>query len=167
MRHSDIDAHQLGNRAHQASRLPKRLLEYHAQRQTHFNRQIRIHRLTTRCRAPWSRSHRKCILADPNGQITTPPQAFVIFGAVGHAVLLLWNLVTTISVELVRHLQHPQEVRPQPISVERGSMQQRPRWLWGGWKSKLTVIFPPLIAPVWNALLRGLWMGWDDVGIVP
>ncbi|MFT6932910.1 MAG: hypothetical protein ACJAXT_001610, partial [Paracoccaceae bacterium] len=39
--------------------------------------------------------------------------------------LLLRDLGATISVELVRHLQHPQEDRLQQVSVERGSMQQR------------------------------------------
>ncbi|MFT4782704.1 MAG: hypothetical protein ACI9IV_000433, partial [Paracoccaceae bacterium] len=42
-----------------------------------------------------------------------------------HPTLLLRDLGATISVELVRHLQHPQEDRLQQVSVERGSMQQR------------------------------------------
>jgi hypothetical protein len=96
----------------QALRLPKRLLEHHAQRQTHFNRQIRIHRLATRCRAPWSRPHRKCIFADSNSQIATPPQAFIVIGAVGHPMLLLRDLSATISVEFVRHSRHPDGNKP-------------------------------------------------------
>jgi hypothetical protein len=39
-------------------------------------------------------------------------------------MLLLGDLVTAISVELVRHLQHPELKRPHPISAERGAMQQ-------------------------------------------
>tara|TARA_R100001369_G_scaffold59531_1_gene86365 strand:- start:931 stop:1167 length:237 start_codon:yes stop_codon:yes gene_type:complete len=39
-------------------------------------------------------------------------------------MLLLGDLVTAISVELVRHLQHPERKRPHPISAERGAMQQ-------------------------------------------
>jgi len=42
--------------------------------------------------------------ADPNRQIATPPQAFVVLCIVRHTVLLLRNLVATNSVEFVRHL---------------------------------------------------------------
>ncbi len=44
------------------------------------------------------RTHRKCILADPNSQIATLPQAFIVLGAVGHTTLLLRDLGATISV---------------------------------------------------------------------
>jgi hypothetical protein len=63
--------------------------------------------------------------ADPDRQITASPPAFVVLGPIGQPMLLLRDLITMIGVELVRHLQHPQEKRPQPISVDRGSMQQR------------------------------------------
>jgi hypothetical protein len=38
---------------------------------------------------------------------------------------LLRDLGATISVEFVRHIQHPKEDRPQPISAEWRSLQQR------------------------------------------
>jgi hypothetical protein len=82
-------------------------------------------RLATRCYARWSRPHRKGVIADPNRQITTLPQAFVILCVIGHPALLLWDLVATISVGFMRHLKHPQENRPQPISAEWGALQQR------------------------------------------
>ena len=125
MWHRDINAQKLGNGAHQAMCLPKWLLENHAKCQTHLNRRIGIDRLATRCRARWSRPHRKRVIANPNRQIATLPQAFVLLCAVGHLLLLLWDLVATISVEFVRHLKHPQENRPHIISAVLGSLQQR------------------------------------------
>jgi hypothetical protein len=71
-----------------------------------LNRQIRKDRLATRCRARWSPPHRKRVIADPNRQIATLPQAFVVLCAFGHPLLLLQDLGATISVEFVRHLQH-------------------------------------------------------------
>ncbi|MEP3333537.1 hypothetical protein, partial [Sedimentitalea sp.] len=35
------------------------------------------------------------------------------FSPVGHSMPLLWDLVTMISVELVRHSQHPEGYKPQ------------------------------------------------------
>ncbi len=125
MWHRDINAQKLGNGAHQALCLPQLLLENHAKCQTHLNRQIKIDRLATRCRARWSRPHRKRVIADLNRQISTLPQAFVVLCAVGHVLLLLWDLVATISVKFVRHLKHRQENRPHPISAVLGSLQQR------------------------------------------
>jgi hypothetical protein len=81
--------------------------------------------LTTRGCSTWSRPQLKRVVADPNRQITAPPQAFIVLGTVGHPTLLLRDLGATISVELVRHLQHPQEDWTQPVSVQWGSMQQR------------------------------------------
>lgn len=100
MRHRDIDVQQLGNRAHQAFGLAKRLPKHHAQRQTHLYRNIRIDRLAIRCRARWGQPYRKRVITDPNRQITTPPQAFVVLCAVGHPAPLLRDLVATISIEL-------------------------------------------------------------------
>ncbi len=65
------------------------------------------------------------LFANPNRQITAQPQALVLLRPVGHPMLLLRDLVTTIDVELVWHLRHPRANRPHPISVGRGSVQQR------------------------------------------
>ena len=54
------------------------------------------------------------ILGDSNSQIATPPWAFIIIGAVVQTTLLLRDFGATFSIEFVRHLQHPQEVRLQP-----------------------------------------------------
>jgi hypothetical protein len=48
-------------------------------------------------------------------------------GTVGHPTLLLWDHGPTISVEFVRHIQHPQEHRPQPVSVEQGVHATTPK----------------------------------------
>lgn len=43
--------------------------------------------------------------------------AFVVLRSVDHPLLLLRNIVATIDAEIVRHPQHPQDSRPQPISA--------------------------------------------------
>jgi hypothetical protein len=83
--------------------LAQRLLENQAQRQTQLYREIGVLWLTARGCSAWSRPQLKRVVTDPNRQITAPPKAFVIFRPVGHPMLLLRDLVTTISVELVRH----------------------------------------------------------------
>jgi hypothetical protein len=92
--------------------LPQRLLEDHAQCQAKLDCQIRVIRLTTRGCSTLSRPQFKRVAADPDRQITAPPQALVVFRLVGHSLLLLRNFVASISVELVRHIQHPQENKP-------------------------------------------------------
>jgi transposase InsO family protein len=101
------------------------LLEDLAERQTQFYREIEVVWLTARGCSAWSRPQIKRVVTDPNRQITTQPKAFVVFRPVGHPMLLLRDLRTAISVELGRHLQHPQRNRTHPISACRRSLQQR------------------------------------------
>ncbi|MGB3246173.1 MAG: fatty acid desaturase [Sulfitobacter sp.] len=58
------------------------------------------------------RPQAKRLIADPNCQITALPQSLVVFSPVGHPMLLLRDLCSAISVELVRHSQHPDENKP-------------------------------------------------------
>lgn len=66
------------------------------------------------------------MISDPNRQITASPLTFVVLRPVGHTLFLLRNIVATIGVEFVRHLQHLQENKPQPISADWLFLQQRP-----------------------------------------
>ncbi|MEO9777513.1 MAG: hypothetical protein ABJO75_12680 [Sedimentitalea sp.] len=93
--------------------LMQRLLEDQAQRQAHLNRQIRVVRLSAARGSARGRPQGKRVLADPDSQIAASPQAFVVFSPVGHPMPLNWDLVTTISVELVRHSQIPECYKPQ------------------------------------------------------
>ena len=55
---------------------------------------------------PWGQP--TSYVSDPNRQITALSKAFVVLRPIGHPMFLLWDLVTMISVELMRHLQHPE-----------------------------------------------------------
>jgi hypothetical protein len=72
--------------------LTQRLLEKHTQRQAQLNCQIGVAPLTARrfsgCRLPQI----KRIIADPNRQITAPPQTFIVLSPVGHPLLLFRDL---------------------------------------------------------------------------
>ena len=48
----------------------------------------------------------------PDRQIAAPAKRLVVFSPVRHAILLLRDLITTISVEFVRHLRHPEGNKP-------------------------------------------------------
>lgn len=88
------------------------MLENHAQGQTKFNRQIRVAGLPATRRSARRRPQVKRLIADPNRQITAPPQTLVVFSPVGHTMLLLGDLCPAISIELVRHSQHPDGNKP-------------------------------------------------------
>jgi hypothetical protein len=101
------------------------LLEHHAKGQAKLNSQVRMDSPVAMRRSGCRRPQSEGLFANPNRQITAPPQAFIVLGTVGHPTLLLRDLVATISVGFVRHIQHPQEDRPQPVSVEWGGMHRR------------------------------------------
>jgi len=121
--HRDRNPQQGGDAAHQALGLAKRLFEDHTQGQAKFDRKIRVASLSTRGCSAQCRPQAKRIFADPNRQITALPQAFILLRPVCHLMLLRRDLVTTISVELVRHLQHPQAKRL-PEYQRRGAVRQ-------------------------------------------
>jgi hypothetical protein len=105
--------------------LAQRLVENHPKRQTSFNRQIRVTPLSARRRSARRRPQAKRIFADPNRQITALSQAFVVLRPVGYLMHLLGDVVTTIGVEFVRHLQYPEKEQTASISAEGRSMLQR------------------------------------------
>ena len=67
----------LGNRTQQALRLAQKLPEHHAEGQAGLNRQIRIDRLPARRRSWRYRPQSERLFANPNRQITAPPQTFM------------------------------------------------------------------------------------------
>lgn len=70
----------------------------------------------------WRRPQSKRVFTDPVRQVTASPQAIVLLGPFGHAMLLRRVLFTTSGVELVRHLQHPRENMLQLLLVEQCSL---------------------------------------------
>jgi hypothetical protein len=72
----------------------------------------------------------RLLFADPNRQIAVLSQAFVPLRPVGHLMLLLGDLVTTMGVEFVRCLQQSKTEQTASVSAAEGrSIQQWPRKL--------------------------------------
>jgi hypothetical protein len=83
------------------------LLEHHAKGQAKLNSQVRMDSPVAMRRSGCRRPQSEGLFANPNRQITAPPQAFIVLGTVGHPTLLLRDLVATISVGFVRLRSQP------------------------------------------------------------
>ena len=108
VRHAQRQAEQADNRTDQSLRLPIGEAEHGAQCQRRQDRQRRIPGLTASRRARLRCPSRDCVITKPHRQTAALTRAGFVGRPVGDLVLLTWNMVAAILVQLERHGRHPE-----------------------------------------------------------
>ena len=103
VRHRQVEAEQLEDRADQSLGLAQRQMEHRAQCQSCRDRQVRVVGLTA-----WRRPRRRFpggdgLIREPHGQTAPLPQRLVIRCPIRHASLRPRNVVAAVGIVFVRH----------------------------------------------------------------
>jgi len=103
IRHRQVKAEQLEDRADQSLRLAQRQTEHCTQRQSCRDCQIRVVRLTTRRGPRHGFPGGDRLIRKPHGQTAPLPQCLVILCPIRHAPLRPWNMAAASGIAFVRH----------------------------------------------------------------
>lgn len=114
--HRDLNTKQGRDAAHEALGLAQWLLVDCAQGEADLDRQVSICPLIAPRRPARCRPQTQGLFADPDRQMPATPKAFIVTCPVSNTILLLRDFVPAVSIEFVRHAQHPEGERVTSVS---------------------------------------------------
>ena len=127
VRHREIEAKQLQDRADQPLGLAQRQAEHHTECQGSGNRQIGVAGLTAPTGAWLSLPGLYRLGRKPHGQATPGTQARIVRCPVGDLVSLLRNVMPAVAVGFERHGRRPSTIEGSPpYQPTRGRPPRRP-----------------------------------------